>query len=133
MTACSPFGGLDQLQVDRAESRGAVLGRDGVVHRAAGNIFELLITDRFWFVGLFAHMVGCLVGFWLWFSNAALESLEAGIWPQERVVLSAQETACYRFKLGVRKVCILIGEILWQNDVHQIFCLLQEYYLQPIR
>jgi hypothetical protein len=23
----------------------------------------LLITDRFWFVGLFAHMVGCLV--WL--------------------------------------------------------------------
>ena len=91
MTACNPFGGLDQLQVDRAESGGAVLGRDRVVHRAAGYIFELLITDRFWFVGLFAHMVGCLVlfGFWLWFSNAALESLEAGIWAQECVVLGA--------------------------------------------
>jgi hypothetical protein len=91
MTACNPFTGLDQLQVDRAESGGAVLSGDGVVHRAAGNIFELLITDRFWFVGLFAHMVGCLVwfGFRLWFSNAALESLEVGIWAQERVVLSA--------------------------------------------
>jgi hypothetical protein len=55
MTACNPFSGLDQLQVDRAESGGTVLGRDRVVHRAAGNIFELLITDRFWFVGFFAH------------------------------------------------------------------------------
>jgi hypothetical protein len=68
MTASNPFSGLDQLQVDRAESSGAVFGRDGVVHRAAGNIFELLITDRFWFVGFFAHFgwVFCLV---TWFSR----------------------------------------------------------------
>jgi hypothetical protein len=69
MTACNPFAGLDQLQVDRAEGGGAVLSRDGVVHRAAGNVFELLITDRFWFVGLFAHMVGYLV----WFLVLVLE------------------------------------------------------------
>ena len=69
MTACNPFGGLDQLQVDRAEGGRTVLRGNGVVHHTAGNIFELLITDRFWFVGLFAHMVGCLVWlFWLlWF------------------------------------------------------------------
>jgi hypothetical protein len=69
MTDCNPFIRSDQLQVDRAEGSGAVLGRDGVVHRAAGYVFELLITDRFWFVGLFAHMVGCLV----WFLVAVLE------------------------------------------------------------
>ena len=75
MTACNPFTGLDQLQVDRAEGGGAVLSRDGVVHRTAGNIFELLITDRFWFVGFFAHMVGCLV--WLLVSSeAGLEKLK---------------------------------------------------------
>jgi len=69
MTACNPFTGLDQLQVDRAEGGRTVLRGNGVVHHTAGNIFELLITDRFWFVGLFAHMVGCLVWlFWLlWF------------------------------------------------------------------
>ena len=66
MTACNPFGGLDQLQVDRAESGGAVLSRDGVVHRAASNIFELLITDRFWFVGFFAHF-GLVSGLVTWF------------------------------------------------------------------
>ena len=66
MTACNPFTGLDQLQVDRAEGGGAVLSRDGVVHRTAGNIFELLITDRFWFVGFFAHfgwVFGLVLGF----------------------------------------------------------------------
>jgi hypothetical protein len=56
MTACNRFIGSDQLQVDRAEGSGAVLGRDGVVHRAAGNIFELLISDLCWLVGIFAHI-----------------------------------------------------------------------------
>ena len=66
MTACNPFTGLDQLQVDRAEGGGAVLSRDGVVHRTASNIFELLITDRFWFVGFFVHF-GWVVWFGSWF------------------------------------------------------------------
>jgi hypothetical protein len=48
--------GPNKLQVDRAESRGAVLSRDGVVHRTAGNVFELLVADRFWFVNFFAHI-----------------------------------------------------------------------------
>ena len=41
----------------------------------------LLVSSLIW--------LGVWFGFWLWFSNAALESLEAGIWVQERVVLSA--------------------------------------------
>jgi hypothetical protein len=50
------IGWTDKLQVDRAESRGAVLSRDGVVHRTAGDVFELLVADRFWFVNFFAHI-----------------------------------------------------------------------------
>jgi hypothetical protein len=66
MTACNPFTVSDQLQVDGAQGRGTVLSSDGVVHHTASNIFELLITDRFWFVGLFAHFGWVLV--WLfWF------------------------------------------------------------------
>jgi len=80
MTACNPFTVLDQLQVDRAEGGGTVFSRDGVVHRAAGNIFELLISDRFGFVGFFAH---CGWVFWFLvvfgFSKARLDESEGGI------------------------------------------------------
>jgi hypothetical protein len=35
-----------------------------IVERTAGNIFELLVADRFRFVDFFAHgVVGCLVWF----------------------------------------------------------------------
>jgi hypothetical protein len=82
VTAFNPFTGSDQLQVDRAEGRGAVLCRDGVVHGTAGNIFELLITDRFWFVGLFAHFGWVLGLVTLVFPEAGLEKLI--VWDLDR-------------------------------------------------
>ena len=123
MTACNPFTVSDQLQVDRAEGSRAVLSSDGVVHHAASNIFELLITDRFWFVGLFAHFG------WVWlvvfgFSKAQLEYSERRILTRQHIRFCAQEPARYGFKLGVRKIGSVVGEILRQNYVHQIVCFL---------
>ena len=42
-----------------------------IIERAAGNIFELFVVDRFRFVDFFAHGV---VGLGFWFSNARLDS-----------------------------------------------------------
>ena len=120
MTACNPFTESDQLQVDGAEGSRAVLSSDGVVHHTASNIFELLITDRFCFVGLFAHC-GWVFGLVVFgFSKAQLEHSEGRILTSQRIRFCAQEAARYCFKLGVRKIGSIVGEILRQNYVHQI-------------
>jgi len=66
---------LNRLQVDRAEGSGTVLSSDGVVHHTAGYIFELLVTNRFRFVGFLAHIdlvgFGWVVGFG-WFDSRKL-------------------------------------------------------------
>ena len=60
---------LNRLQVDGAEGSRTVLSSDVVIHHTAGNIFELLVTNRFRFVGFLAHIglvgLGWLVLVWL--------------------------------------------------------------------
>ena len=68
----SPVFLLPELgDVDRAQYVGAAnaLNRGGIVD-AAGNIFQLLVADGFWFVGFFAH-TGWVVGLLVWFVGKA--------------------------------------------------------------
>jgi hypothetical protein len=56
IVGCLGLGLSNLLQVDGAEGSRTVLSSNGVVHHTAGNVFELLVTNRFRFVGFFAHI-----------------------------------------------------------------------------